>query len=456
MITAQTYQGKTLAVFGLARTGLAAVRGLEKSGAKVWAWDDNAGRRAAVGSSLQDLYSADFQKLDALLLAPGVPLTHPQPHAMVMKAKDAGVTIISDFDIFQAARCDMPPHQLVAVTGTNGKSTTTALIAYMAEKCGRPSAAAGNIGDSLLGLDPLPENGIYVVEASSFQLDLTKNFQADVAVLLNITPDHLDRHGTMDGYSRAKKRLFDMQEATGKVVICVDDDHCRDIASRARGEVIPVSVEHPLTYGVYMLDGVLFDALSEVPIAVGSMADYPTLIGKHNGQNVAAAYAAGISLGLKRTEIIACFKDFPGLAHRQEHVGDINGIKFVNDSKATNSDAAIRALRSYENIHWIAGGQPKERMFERLSLELIHVKHAYLIGAAADTLGNTLKSHIPSRLCRTLDVAVRQAYKNADQGDVILLSPACSSFDQFPNFEARGDAFKAIFQSLEERGKAKS
>ncbi len=441
MITAGAYKGKTIGVFGLARTGIAAVHALAASGAKVAAWDDNAERRAGVAEHTVDLYTADFANLDALLLAPGVPLKHPKPHALVTKAKGAETPLISDLDIFEAARTDMPAHKTVAITGTNGKSTTTSLIGHMIEACGGKAAVGGNIGTGVLSLDILKAGGVYVFELSSFQLDLTQNYCADVAVLLNVSPDHLDRHGTFDKYLAAKERLFDMQNPDGVAVIGVDDACGRKIAAKHKSRAVCISAETELERGVYVSGGLLIDAINGEATPVGDIRAAKALHGCHNGQNAAAAYAVGRSLGYASVDIFDALLSFPGLEHRQEIVAVIDGVRFVNDSKATNSDAAARALSSFENIHWIAGGRAKENSFSHLSEKLMPVKGCYFIGEAAGQLaGDLMPPHLT--LHETLAQAFAAAVMAASPGDTVLLSPACTAFDQFEDFEKRGQAFK--------------
>lgn len=449
MITAPKFKGMRVGVFGLARTGLAAVRALEASGAIVRAWDDNADRREAAGAAACDLYALDFNELDALMLAPGVPLTHPEPHALVKKARGAGVAIISDFDVFQAGRGHIPQHRVVAITGTNGKSTTTALIGHMVRECGLPAAIGGNIGTGVLSLDPLPTGGVYVFELSSFQLDLTRVFHADVAVLLNITPDHLDRHGDMAGYVAAKKRLFDMQTPDAFSVIGVDDHYCEQLAGDIPAQVTPVSVKRDVAGGVYVRDGFLFDAMEGAAVRVGSLQSAQALQGTHNWQNAAAAYAAGKCLGFSSDAILAAFDSFPGLAHRQELVATIGGVRFVNDSKATNVDAAERALATFTDIYWIAGGKPKGKSFAALLPYLGNVKKAYLIGEATDYIAADIEGEIPFVKCASLSEAIGAARTDAPSGATVLLSPACAAFDQFRDFEARGDAFRKLVTDME-------
>ncbi|GER06799.1 UDP-N-acetylmuramoylalanine--D-glutamate ligase [Iodidimonas muriae] len=443
MIVPHAYQGKRIGVFGLARTGLAAVRALLAAGAHVWAWDDDVARRKAVPCPAIDLYGADFSGLDALMLAPGVPLHHPQPHALVQKARAAGVPLIGDMDLFDSARQDLPTHKLVAVTGTNGKSTTVALIHHMVKACGRPAALGGNIGIPVLDLDPLPKGGVYVFELSSFQCDLTHNLDADVAVLLNMSPDHLDRHGDMAGYVAAKRRLFEMQSKAHLAVIGVDDAAGRQMAKTLPQSLVPISVRDERVDGVGVTpDGQLVERKDGTAKAVGSLQGLATLRGRHNWQNAAAAYVVGRRLGFSPNAIMAAFADFPGLAHRCEVLGQKGDILVVNDSKATNMEATATALAAYDKILWIAGGRAKSTDLSPLAQFFPHIRHAYLIGEAAADFANALDGHVPVTQCGTVDVASQKAMADAKPGETVLFSPACASFDQFSDFEARGEAFR--------------
>lgn len=443
MIVASAYKGKTVGVFGLARTGVAAVDALAASGAKVAAWDDNVERRTGAAEHSVNLYSADFTELDALLLAPGVPLTHPKPHALVDKAHEFGTPIISDLDVFETARADLPTHKTVAITGTNGKSTTTALVGHMLDACGCGVALGGNIGTGVLSLDPLAAGGVYVFELSSFQLDLASDFKADVAVLMNMSADHIDRHGTFENYLAAKAHLFDMQEKDAVAVIGVDDESGVALAEKLGARAIRISVEKELSVGIYVSGGLLIDALDGEATPVGDITGAKALHGVHNWQNAAAVYAVGRSLGLESTAILDALHSFPGLEHRQEIVATIDGVRYVNDSKATNSDAAARALASFHNIHWIAGGRAKEASFSHLAHRMADVKACYFIGEAAGQLAKDLKPH-HLVIHENLEHAFSAAHAAAAIGDTILLSPACTAFDQFSDFEQRGRTFKAL------------
>lgn len=449
MIISPTYQGKNIGVFGLARSGLAAVHSLVASGANVVAWDDNEDARAAVSMCAENLYDYDFTRLDALMLAPGVPLTHPQPHPLVEKARAFGVPLISDLDIFGQARATLPAHKLVAVTGTNGKSTTTALISHIVSHAGLPSVTGGNIGTGVLALDPLPNGGVYVFELSSFQLDLARAIKADVALLLNITPDHLDRHGTMEAYVGAKKRLFEMQTDDATAVVGVDDQYSRDIATACSQILVEISAESALNEGVSAAGGELIERTPGKTVDAGSIVGVPALRGAHNWQNAAAAYAACRALGIEADAILDAMHCFPGLEHRQEVVPFTDSILVINDSKATNVDSARRALASFERIRWIAGGRAKDNDFSGLSGSLAGVKKAYLMGEAASSIAAVLPKDMPQMAAPNFKEAVRAALTEADAGDTVLLSPACTAFDQFRNFEDRGNAFKAIVTALE-------
>ncbi|GAK33758.1 UDP-N-acetylmuramoylalanine--D-glutamate ligase [alpha proteobacterium Q-1] len=457
MIPLRTYEGKTIGVFGLARTGLAALSALFASKARVLAYDDalahNPGdlRMKSLPVPLTDLYEADFSQLDALMLAPGVPLTHPAPHPLVLKARAAHVPVIGDIEIFAKARSDLPPHGLIAVTGTNGKSTTAALLAHLFAACGRDVALAGNIGIPVLGLEALDAGGVYVFEMSSFQIDLTHSLDADVAILLNISPDHLERHGDMAGYVAAKARLFQMQGPQHLAVISVDDPWGAELARRLPQRTVPISVRQPLDHGVYVTDGGdLIDArsLAEGARLIGSLGDLPTLRGRHNWQNAAAAYVAGLELGLDAAGIMASFASFPGLAHRCERVGVADDVVYINDSKATNIDAAATALAAFDQIRWIAGGRAKSTDLAPLEPFFGRIKKAYLLGEAAPDFAKALDGKLDHVVCGTMAAAVAAAIHDARPGETVLLSPACASFDHYRDFEARGDDFRAIVRRL--------
>ena len=461
MIPVRGFAGKRVAVFGLARTGLAAARALIAGGAQVALWDDKLSSRetaASEGLPVVDLTAADFSDFDALLLSPGVPLTHPAPHWTVEKAKEASVEILGDVELFartvNAAPVQKRP-KVCAITGTNGKSTTTALIGHICQSAGQDVRVGGNIGFGVLGLDDMHAGAIYVLELSSYQLDLTSSLRPDAAVLLNITPDHLDRHGGMDGYIAAKKRIFLNQGPNDTAVIGVDDAYCQRICTEISGSnqrlVRPISAGRAISRGVYALQGLLYDAIGERTVEVSDLTAARALLGRHNWQNAAAAYAAAIALGLSSQEAVAGLISFPGLAHRMQEVARRGQVVFVNDSKATNADAARQAMSSYARFYWIAGGVAKAGGIDSLSDLYPRIEKAYLIGEAAGEFAAALGETAPHQLCGDLEAAVEAAYADAQAAGgkaVILLSPACASFDQVPDFEVRGDAFTQTARRL--------
>ncbi|HVR66246.1 MAG TPA: UDP-N-acetylmuramoyl-L-alanine--D-glutamate ligase, partial [Verrucomicrobiae bacterium] len=356
--------GRTYAVFGLARSGMAAAKVLAANGARVWAWDDNTsahGKAAAAGIPLVDLYHCDWAEISELMLSPGIPHTYPRPHPVAALAKQHDCAIIGDMELL--ARADTGA-RFVGITGTNGKSTTTSLIGHILKQAGLSTEIGGNLGTAALDLQPLDARGVYVLEASSYQLELMPSMVFDVAVLLNITPDHLDRHGGMDGYVAAKLRIFERQTPKQAAIIGIDDEHCRSIREQIidlkQQRVIPISAANRAAGGVYAEAGMLIDDMAGDGRAVMNLADAPRLPGQHNWQNIAAAYAACRALDIAVEQIVAGIKSFPGLAHRQELIATIGGVAYINDSKATNADATEKALACYQPIYWILGGRAKE------------------------------------------------------------------------------------------------
>lgn len=462
MIPITEYAGKDVAVYGLGRTGLAAARALKAGKARVHAWDDSEETRAkaeAAGIPLSDLNKRDWQSFAALVLSPGIPYRFPQPHRLVRLAQMTNVPVVGDMELFARAVQKLPERarpKVIGITGTNGKSTTTALIGHILKECGMDARIGGNIGTGVLDMAPLHANAYYVLELSSYQLDLVKSLHCDVAVFLNISPDHLDRHGGMKGYVDAKRRIFLNQQPGDTAVIAVDDTITQtlamDLAARGGVRVSQVSSEFALGRGVSAVNGNLFDSLGGNAVKVGDLSEAPALPGRHNFQNAAAAYAACRALGIDPARIYAAIRTFPGLAHRMEQVGEIEGVRFVNDSKATNAQAAEQALRAYSKVYWIAGGVPKAEGIGPLSPLFNRVAKAYLIGDAADAFARTLDGAAEYEKCGTLDKAVANAYRDArasgDENPIVLLSPACASFDQFKDFEARGDAFRDIVEDL--------
>ncbi len=463
MIAARAFAHTDVAVFGLARSGLAAIRALTAGGARVHAWDDNdeARRRAAAeGAAVLPWAEWPWTALKALILSPGVPLTHPKPHDIVLKAQSAGVEVIGDMEIFAreiGADPAVPGRTpVIAVTGTNGKSTTTALIGHILAQNGFDAQVGGNIGKAVLELDPPGARTIYVLELSSYQIDLAPGLVPDVAVLSNITPDHLDRHGSLQNYAAVKARLLEQTSKSGQIVIGVDDALTAAIFTRlaANGgpSAVPVSVGKVLGRGVFVVDGTLYDAQGQRAAKVMDLAAATHLPGAHNWQNAALAFAATKGFAKDSRRIAEAIADFPGLAHRMEEVGRIGKVRFVNDSKATNADAAARALACYPDIFWIAGGKAKAGGIESLSPFFPRIRKAYLIGDAANMFAATLNGRVTTEIAATLARAVRAAADDAAKAGVaapvVLLSPACASFDQFKDFEARGDAFRAAVADL--------
>lgn len=452
MIAVPGFEGRQVAVLGLARSGLAAAKALAAGGAEVLAWDDSEKTRSAVAAELplRDLSSIDWHDVAALMLSPGIPHSFPQPHPAVVAARAAGVPILGDIELLGRAQ---PQARYIGVTGTNGKSTTTALIGHILATAGETVEIGGNLGPPALGLKPLGAGGTYVLEMSSFQLELVETLAFDIAVLLNVTPDHLDRHGDMAGYVAAKKRIFANQEDHSAAIVGIDDDTCREMMAELRLDaggrrIVPISVREVVRDGVYVADGVLTDALGGSPTPVFDLAEAPRLPGLHNAQNAATAYAAARLAGLSTDAAIAGIGSFPGLAHRQELVDTIDGVRYINDSKATNADATEKALACYEAIYWIAGGLPKAGGITSLAPYFKRLRHAFLIGDAAGEFAATLDGKVPYSRCSDLATALAAASDRA-RGEhvpeaVVLLSPACASYDQFPNFEVRGDTFRRL------------
>ncbi|CAK0761215.1 UDP-N-acetylmuramoylalanine--D-glutamate ligase [uncultured Gammaproteobacteria bacterium] len=456
MIDLSLLRGQVVAVMGLGKSGLATAEALVCAGVEAWVWDDNADRRAqaaALGARVVDLTAveltgADLAGVAGLVLSPGIPHTYPQPHPVAVRARAAGVPIIGDIDLLGRAQTEAT---YVGITGTNGKSTTTALIGHLLRALGTgPVEVGGNLGTPVLTFAPLGKNGLYVLEMSSYQLELTPSVRFKVAVLLNITPDHLDRHGGMDGYIKAKSLIFDTQGTGDTAVIGVDDEGCRkiyqELSTRPGVRVVPISVERALPGGVWVRDGRLFDHTGSGVVEVTDLNGIQTLPGSHNWQNAAAAYAACRALGLETDKILAAMASFPGLAHRQQRVGVGNGVVYVNDSKATNVDAAAKALVCYRPIYWIIGGRAKDSGLDGLEPLMERVRHAYVIGEATERFAVWLTANrVSFERCGTLDKAVAAAAQRAETerlpGACVLLSPACASWDQFTSFEQRGEVF---------------
>ena len=457
MIEASIFKGQTIAVFGLGRSGISSALSLQAGGARVLAWDDHAGTRdraAAQGVKLTNLSDYDWAQIDELVLSPGVPHKLPQAHWSAEAAKKANVPIICDIEIFArevAARAPERRPKIIAITGTNGKSTTTSLIGHILKECGRDAQIGGNIGRGVLDLDPMHRGAFYVLELSSYQLERTYSLKANAAVFLNLTPDHLDRHGDMKSYEAAKLRVFDNQIASDAAIIGVDSPEGKSICTRLiaanNRRVLPISGRRSLGRGVCVIKSKLYNVMDKTCEKVVDLNHAIGLDGEHNWQNASAAFAVVRSLGLHANDIGNALLNFPGLEHRLENIGSIGRAKFVNDSKATNADACAQALKTYDNIYWIAGGQAKEGGIENLSPHFKSITRAYLIGEAAQDFHETLKAEkISSKISGELRLAIlcatRDALASKSVNPVILLSPACASFDQFKNFEIRGDAFR--------------
>ncbi|HET7575196.1 MAG TPA: UDP-N-acetylmuramoyl-L-alanine--D-glutamate ligase [Sphingomicrobium sp.] len=471
MITARAFAGRHYAVYGLARSGLATVEALLASGAKVTAWDakeearnkllPGTGRGTAARSGvvegahrgsggevgplhhashgppprsgedliIADLDTADLAQFDSLVVTPGLPLNR---HPIAQRAREAGTEIIGDIELFARARPELPPHKLVGITGTNGKSTTTALVHHILKTAGVPTTMGGNIGLPILAQDPLPEGGVYVLELSSYQIDLTQSLDCDVAVLLNITPDHLDRYESFEAYRDSKLRLFQLQSDQSVAVIASIDQHLieRVLNTWPRPEEVAYPVMQFETDDHYI------------------QLDTPTLQGPHNGQNLWAAMQVVEALGLPLKVFENGARTYPGLPHRMERIREKDGVLFVNDSKATNPTATAPALAAFDSIRWILGGQAKMDNLDECLAHFGHVRSAYTIGEAAELFERLLSPHMPVKNCGKLDAAVREAAADAQGGDTVLLSPACASFDQFRDFEDRGDQFRALVEGL--------
>lgn len=459
MIPTPGFEGRRIAVFGLGRSGLTAARALQAGGAHPVLWDDSVSSRMqaeAEGFAVEDLTSADWSDFAALVLSPGAPLTHPKPHWTVDKAREAGIEIIGDIELFARAIAALPEGErpkVVAITGTNGKSTTTALIGWVLKQAGMTVHVGGNIGIGVLALPAPAPDAVYVIEVSSYQLDLTTSFAPDVAILTNISPDHLDRHGGMDGYVAAKARIFANLGEDQVALVGVDESWGAALADRL-AQRSRISLARIRT-GDTERDG----APSEFVVSNGAVRIFDvrldlvgarSLAGRHNAQNAAFAYATAQALGVPHEDTVDGLLSFPGLAHRMEHVGTLGRVRFINDSKATNADAARQALSSYERSYWIAGGRAKAGGIDDLEDLFPRVAEAFLIGEAAGPFAARL-GDTPHRISGDMASAVQAAAEAAaatGRDEVVLLSPAAASFDQHPDFEARGEAFRAAVLAL--------
>jgi UDP-N-acetylmuramoylalanine--D-glutamate ligase len=429
MITSSAFADKDYAVLGLARSGLATVEALAASGARIMAWDAREEARAAVAAKarLADPLATSIYGFSGIVVSPGVALNR---HPIAARAREAKVPLIGDIELFAQARPELPRHKVVGITGTNGKSTTTALVHHIIGTAGIPTTMGGNIGLPILGQDPLPQGGIYVLELSSYQIDLTHSLDCDVSVLLNVSPDHLDRYEGIDDYAASKARLFVMQSPDHLAIVATDDDYTRAIAGQLEGDRYLVSAED-----------------------VKDQSAWPALQGPHNAQNAAAAVAVARALGIDDDVIAEGLATYPGLPHRMERVGEKNGIIFINDSKATNPASTAPALAAFppkpeKRLHWILGGQAKSDDLDACKPYFDNVRAAYTIGEAGPMFAQLLTGKLPVTECERLDRAVGAAAGVAREGEVVLLSPACASFDQFSDYEARGKAFRAAVEAL--------
>jgi UDP-N-acetylmuramoylalanine--D-glutamate ligase len=457
MIPVTSFEGRKVAVFGLGASGLASASALFAGGADVIGWDDSAERiehATHAGIPTADLREVDWSRIAALVLAPGVPLTHPAPHWTVGLARAAGVEVIGDIELFCRERRRIAPESVfVAITGTNGKSTTTALVAHLLQSAGHETELGGNIGTAILSLEPPAPGRAHVIECSSYQIDLAPSLDPLIGILLNVTEDHLDRHGTLKEYAAVKERL--VARAQGAAIVGVDDNWCQAAADRiehAGRQVVRVSVRRPLSDGIYVQGEEIMRAAGASAKPVALLGGIGSLRGAHNAQNAACATAAALALGLEPRAIQQGLWSFPGLAHRMEEIGRKGAVLFVNDSKATNADAAARALACFEDIFWIAGGKPKSGGITSLAAFFPRIRKAYLIGAAANDFAATLDGKVEHVVAGTLDRAVAEAARDAEasglKSPVVLLSPACASFDQYSNFEVRGDKFRELVRAI--------
>jgi UDP-N-acetylmuramoylalanine--D-glutamate ligase len=464
MIPVRGYAGAKVAVLGLGRSGLATARALRAGDAEPVLWDDSAEARAkaeAEGFVCADLSRhGAFDGVAALIVSPGIPHLYPAPNRIIARALDEGVPVDNDIGLFFQSFAtadwedfDSPP-RVICITGSNGKSTTTALIHHILQVAGRPCQMAGNIGRGVLDIDPAQDGEVVVLELSSYQTDLARSLTPDVAVFTNLSPDHLDRHNGMGGYFAAKRRLF-AEGGPDRAVIGVDEVEGRFLAGQmAQGpqddRVIRISSGQKLDgfgWSVFARKGFLAEWRRGKQVASIDLRDIPGLPGAHNHQNACAAYAATRSLGLAPKLIEGALHSFAGLPHRSQLVGEKGGVKFINDSKATNVDSAAKALAAFARIRWIAGGMGKDGGIAALAPQLGSVVKAYLIGHSARDFALQL-GEVPHEVCETMDRAVARAAAEAQPGEVVLLAPAAASFDQYPNFEKRGEDFTARVKAV--------
>jgi UDP-N-acetylmuramoylalanine--D-glutamate ligase len=459
MTPVTSFAGKTVAVFGLGGSGLASCHALKAGRARVIAGDDsmdNVAKAAQAGFITADLRTVSWANFAALILTPGAPLTHPSPHWSVLMARQAGVEVIGDIELFcRERRRHAPDAPFVAITGTNGKSTTTALIAHLMRFAGYDTQMGGNIGTAILSLEPPRMGRVHVIEMSSYQIDLAPSLDPSIGILLNISEDHIDRHGTLEHYAAVKERLVAGVQAQGTAIVGVDDGFGRNIADRidrSGKRVVRVSVRNPLADGIYVERETIVRASGGARSEIARLGGIGSLRGLHNAQNAACAAACALAMGVSGDTLQNGLRSFPGLAHRMEQVGQRGNVLFVNDSKGTNADAAAHALSSFSDIFWIAGGKPKAGGILGLAEYFPRIRKAYLIGEAAKEFSGSLGERVAHEMSETLDVAVTSAARDAEASGlanaVVLLSPACASFDQYRNFEIRGAKFRDLVQAL--------
>lgn len=446
MIVLPRYAGKTIFILGLGKTGLSAAQSFRAVGATLLGWDDGAAARGAAKALLTVKPADELPPCDAMFISPGI----PESHAAFFFTRD--LPRLNDVDLLYEAH---PKAHYIGITGTNGKSTTTALMDHVLTHAGIPHQMGGNIGVPVLSLNPPASGEPIVLELSSYQLDLVEQMRISTAALLNITPDHLERHGTMARYVAAKQKIFDRQQSDDHAIIGLDDAFCQsvyqDLLTEGGRHLLPLSTEKALDFGVFVKDGVLYDAMTSGIQDILRMTDCPRLPGQHNAQNAAAVYAMARAEGVEIPRIVSAIKTFSGLAHRQEWIAQEQGVVYINDSKATNKDAAARALSSYENIFWIVGGKPKDEDLSSLAPYYPKIKGAYCIGDAGASFHRQLMAAgVAAWHSQTLSQAVADARQGAQKagGGVVLLSPACASFDQFDHYEHRGDVFRQTVLSL--------
>src|ERR1700738_1659799 len=459
MIPVTSFAGKTVAVFGLGGSGLASCYALKAGGAEVIAGDDGVDQlaeAARAGFITADLRKVSWANFGALVLTPGAPLTHPAPHWTVLAAQQAGVEVIGDIELFcRERRRHAPDAPFVAITGTNGKSTTTALIAHLIDVAGYDTQMGGNIGTAILSLQPPRMGRVHVIEMSSYQIDLCPSLDPSIGILLNVSEDHIDRHGSLQNYAAVKERLVAGVQTQGTLIVGVDDIWCRNIADRldqAGKRVVRISVKNPLPDGIYVERETIVRASGAARSEIAKLGGIGSLRGLHNAQNAACAAASALAMGISADVLQNGLRSFPGLAHRMEQVGRRGNVLFVNDSKGTNADAAAHALSSFADIFWIAGGKPKLGGITGLTEYFPRIRKAYLIGEAAQEFAGTLGDRVLHEIAETLEVAVANAAEDGEASGVpdpgVLVSPACASFDQYRNFEIRGARFRDLVTAL--------